>query len=78
MPIRSFFLGLVGFAQVWTLSIQGAAEAVQLTKYPVDVANIKYNIARSMLTFCASVYIDLQGTRESQRTHPNNREAHIL
>ncbi|ORX91724.1 peptidase, S9C subfamily [Basidiobolus meristosporus CBS 931.73] len=45
-------------SQLWSISIDLRSEPVQVTEFPVGIANIKYNTEMSLLTFTSSVYED--------------------
>jgi hypothetical protein len=64
----AFLSNRSGSSQVWTIAIDGG-EAVQLTKYPIDVSNLKNNAAQSMLLISCAVYPDIKGVHYLKSLH---------
>ncbi|KAI8148216.1 Alpha/Beta hydrolase protein [Fennellomyces sp. T-0311] len=52
--------------QLYVLNVESQAEAYQLTQFPIDFGNIKYNAKKQLLVFSAQVYPEeptLEGTK---------------
>ncbi|KAI8148231.1 Alpha/Beta hydrolase protein [Fennellomyces sp. T-0311] len=52
--------------QLYVLNVEGQTEPYQLTQFPIEFANIKYNAKKQLLVFSAEVYPDeptLEGTK---------------
>jgi dipeptidyl aminopeptidase/acylaminoacyl peptidase len=50
----TFLSNRSGSQQLWTININGG-EAEQLTRFPIEIGNVKYNAAKNFITFTAAI-----------------------
>src|SRR5438067_7807122 len=62
----AFVSGRSGSRQIWTISLDGG-EATQLTKFPLDVDNLRFSPKGGHIAFSAEVYADANMDETAKR-----------